>query len=69
MDITNFIVTQREKALLAGDYGTYRTQLARRLLVVRRKLNYTSTKNRKYSAKAPVSVEDIRSNHEWGIPS
>lgn len=64
MDITGFVVTQREKALLVGDYGSYRTQLSRRLLVVRRKLNYTSTRGRKYSAKAPVSAENVKSNHE-----
>lgn len=71
MDITKFIVARREKALLVGDYGSYRTQLSRRLLVVRRKLNYTSTRNRRYSAKAPISTEDIKSNHEWvfRIPS
>ena len=63
MDITGFVVAQRNKALLLGDYGSYRKQLSRRLLVVRKKLNY-STKGRKYSAKPPVTVEDIASNHE-----
>ncbi len=65
MDITNFIVSQREKALLIGDYGSYRKQLSRRLLVVRRKLNHTSPKGRKYAAKAPVTAEDIGNNHEY----
>ena len=64
MDITSFVVSQREKALLVGDYGSYRKQLSRRLLVVRRKLNYTSTKGRKYAAKAPVTAEDIADKHE-----
>ena len=65
MDITDFIVSQRQKALLVGDYGSYRKQLSRRLLVVRRKLNYTSMKGRKYAAKTPVSVDDIARNHEF----
>lgn len=69
MDITDFIVTWREKALSIGDYSSYRTQLSRRLLVVRRKLKYTSTKGNKYSAKAPISVEDITENHELAITS
>ena len=64
MDITNFVVSQREKALLVGDYGSYHIQLSRRLLVVRRKLNHTATKGPNYSAKDPVSAEDIKSNHE-----
>lgn len=65
MDITSFIVSQREKALLVGDYGTYRKQLSRRLLVVRRKLNYTSPKGHKYAPKAQVTAEDIATNHEY----
>ena len=65
MDITDFIVSQRQKALLVGDYGSYRKQLSRRLLVVRRKLNYTSVKGRKYAAKSPVSADDIAKNHEF----
>jgi len=65
MNITNFVVSQREKALLVGDYGSYRKQLSRRLLVVRKKLNYTSPKGRKYVSKAPVTAENIASNHEY----
>ncbi|KAL8686327.1 MAG: hypothetical protein Q9218_007182 [Villophora microphyllina] len=64
MDITRFVVSQRDKALLIGDYGSYRKQLSRRLLVVRKKLNYSS-KGRKYTPKAPVTAEDIANNHEF----
>lgn len=64
MDITKFIVNQREKALLVGDYGSYRRQLSRRLHTVRRKLDHTSAKGRKYVAKAPITAEDIANNHE-----
>ena len=67
MDITAFIVSQREKALLIGDYGSYRKQLSRKLLVVRKKLNYASPKNRKYAPKPPVTTEDIANNHECAL--
>ncbi|KAL8722980.1 MAG: hypothetical protein Q9181_007379 [Wetmoreana brouardii] len=63
MEITKFIVIQRDKALLVGDYGSYRKQLSRRLLVVRKKLNYAS-KGRKYTPKTPVTAEDVAGNHE-----
>ncbi len=65
MDVTNFIVSQREKALLVGDYASYRKQLSRRLLVVRKKLHYTSTKGKKYVARPAVTAEHIAENHEY----
>ena len=68
MDITNFIVSQREKALLVGDYASYRKQLTRRLLVVRKKLHYTSTKGKKYTARPTVTAEDIAKSHEYIEP-
>lgn len=68
MDVTNFIVSQREKALLVGDYGFYRKQLSRRLLIVRKKLHYTSTKGKKYAARPAVTAEDITRNHEYVDP-
>lgn len=67
MDITHFIVARRDKALLVGDYGSYRTSLSRRLLTLRQKLKYTSVSGRKYAAKAPIAVEDVRANHESGF--
>ena len=65
MDVTNFIISQREKALMIGDYASYRKQLSRRLLVVRKKLHYTSTKGKKYAARPEVTAEDIARNHEY----
>ncbi|KAL8993363.1 MAG: hypothetical protein Q9188_007350 [Gyalolechia gomerana] len=64
MDITRFIVSRRNKALLVGNYGLYRKQLSRRLLVVRKKLNYSS-KGCKYNPKTPIVAEDIGNNHEF----
>lgn len=67
MDITSFIVAQRNKAVLVGDYGYYRRQLSRRLLVVRKKLNYVSltSKGRKYAAKPPITVQNISDKPEF----
>ena len=65
MDITNFVVSQREKALSVGDYASYRKQLSRRLLVVRKKLHYTSIKGQKYAARPAVTAEDIAKDHEF----
>ncbi|KAL9000427.1 MAG: hypothetical protein Q9169_000944 [Polycauliona sp. 2 TL-2023] len=63
MDITKFIVSQRDKALLVGDYGSYRKQLSRRLLVVRKKLN-CSSKGRKYNPN-PITADDIARDQEF----
>lgn len=62
MEITAFVVAQREKSLLAGDYGSYRKQLSRRILTVRRKLNYVSAKG---TPKPSITPQDIASNHEY----
>lgn len=62
MEITAFVVAQREKALLVGDYWSYRKQLSRRILTVRRKLNYVSTKG---PPKNSITPQDIASNHEY----
>ena len=64
MDITNFLVKQRGQTLSVGDYASYRTQLSRRLLTVRRKLNYKSVKGGQYAAQPPISAEDVKKNHE-----
>ena len=65
MDITKFIVSHRENALLVGDYASYRKQLSRRLLVVRKKLYYTSIKSKKYVARPAVTAEEVAQNHEY----
>ncbi|GIK02277.1 hypothetical protein Aspvir_006326 [Aspergillus viridinutans] len=62
MEITDFIFKQREDVLLAGDYNAYRAHTTRRLHKLRKKLGQTTPKGRKYTAKPPVSAEDISSN-------
>lgn len=67
MDITAFIVALRNKALLVGDYGSYRRQLSRRLLVVRKKLKYVSptSKGHKYAAKPQITAKNLSDNPEF----
>jgi len=65
MDITKFVISAREEALLYGDYGTYCTRLSRRLRNCRKNLSI-ATKNRgKYHPKAPVTAEQIAENPEY----
>jgi signal recognition particle subunit SRP68 len=64
MDITKFIVSRRNDALLVGDYGLYRRQLSRRILTLRRRLGRATPKGRKYAAKAPITAEELASNPE-----
>ncbi|KAK4234672.1 signal recognition particle subunit SRP68 [Achaetomium macrosporum] len=65
MDITKSVISLREKALLYGDYSTYRSQLSGKLLNCRKKLNI-ATKNRgKFHPRAPVTPEQIAENHEY----
>jgi signal recognition particle subunit SRP68 len=64
MDITSFVVKRRNDALLVGDYGSYRQQLSRQLLTLRRRLGRTSSKGKKYTPKAPITAQDVCSNPE-----
>lgn len=65
MDITAFVVAQRDEALLLGDYNTYRQTCSRRILTLRKRTGRATPKNAKYSAKAPVTAEDIAKGHEY----
>lgn len=64
MDITKFVVSSREKALLYGDYATYRTQLVGRLLNCRKKLNIATKHRGKFHQKAQPTPEQLAENHE-----
>ncbi|CAK7227790.1 signal recognition particle subunit srp68 [Sporothrix bragantina] len=64
MDITQFVVSSRDKALLYGDYSTYRTQLAHRLLNIRKRLRVATRHRGKYNhnangIKAEQVAEDV----------
>lgn len=65
MDITNFVVSARNQALLYGDYTTYHKQLVKKLHKCRKRLNI-ATKNRgKFTKKDPITAEDLSENHEY----
>ncbi|KYK59418.1 Signal recognition particle 68 kDa protein [Drechmeria coniospora] len=65
MEITSIVVQGRDQALLYGDYSTYHSQLAKRLLNSRKKLGI-ATKNRgKFQKKKDVTPEDVAGNHEY----
>ncbi|KAF2004798.1 hypothetical protein P154DRAFT_37689 [Amniculicola lignicola CBS 123094] len=65
MDITKFIVEYREQAFLTGSYNAYRTQLARRVRTLRKKLGRATPKNAKYTGKTPVTAEEVAKNVEF----
>jgi signal recognition particle subunit SRP68 len=64
MDITDFILTHRERAFLVGDHGSYRTLLSRQLATLRRKLGIATAKNAKYTTKV-VTAEEVGQNIEY----
>ena len=68
MDITKFVVDYREAAFLVGGHATYRAQLSRRLLTVRKKLGRATPKNAKYASKAPVTAAEVGQNIEYVWP-
>lgn len=64
MDITNYIIQSRDKALLYDDHATYKNQLTRRIASSRKKLGI-QTKNRgKYHPRGPITAEEIAENRE-----
>ncbi|EGC49657.1 signal recognition particle 68 [Histoplasma capsulatum var. duboisii H88] len=67
MDITSFIVSHREDALLAGDYNSYRAQLTRRLHTIRKKLGQTTPRGKKYSAKPTITAEKVANDTNFAF--
>ena len=68
MDITKFVVSGRDAALLYGDYGTYQAQLGKKLLNCRKKLG-VNTKNRgKFQKKDGPTPEQVAENKESVTP-
>ncbi|KAK8106243.1 Signal recognition particle subunit SRP68 [Apiospora kogelbergensis] len=65
MDITEFIVSSRNAALLYGDYSTYHRQSTKKLANCRRKLGL-ATKNRgKFTKKGDVTADQISQDHAY----
>ncbi|KAF2420544.1 hypothetical protein EJ08DRAFT_26691 [Tothia fuscella] len=59
MDITSFIITRRDAALLIGDYKSYHGQLSRQLASVKKKLGLAIKKNAKFSKQKEITAEDV----------
>jgi signal recognition particle subunit SRP68 len=64
MNITNSVVSERDRALLAGDYSSYHSQATRRIHNLRRRLG-ASNRGRKYNPKAPVTPDNVAQNAEY----
>ena len=65
MNITSYVVSERESALLAGDYNAYRAQATRRIHSLRKRLGQATPKGRKYAQKSPITADDIQRDHEY----
>ncbi|KAL7628087.1 signal recognition particle subunit srp68 [Parahypoxylon ruwenzoriense] len=65
MDITNFVVSARNQALLYGDYSTYHRQLAKKLHNCRKRLDIVSRNRAKFTKKEAVTAEQVAENHEF----
>ncbi|KAI2617026.1 hypothetical protein GGS26DRAFT_577490 [Hypomontagnella submonticulosa] len=65
MDITNFVVSARNQALLYGDYNTYHRQLTKKLHNCRKRLNIVTKNRSKFSKKDPVTATQLSENHEF----
>ncbi|EXJ81727.1 hypothetical protein A1O1_07792 [Capronia coronata CBS 617.96] len=64
MNITSSVVSERDRALLGGDYSVYHAQATRRIHNLRRRLGATN-RGRKYNPKSPVTAESVAQNAEW----
>lgn len=64
MEITKSIVSERNRALLGGDYGVYHAQASRRIHTIRKRLGATTPRGRKYTPKSAVTAQDIAKNGE-----
>lgn len=65
MDITHSVLSERDRALLGGDYETYHAQATRKLHALRRRLGAATLKGRKYSPKSEVTAENVAQNSEY----
>jgi signal recognition particle subunit SRP68 len=59
MDLTSYVASERDAALLVGDYKTYRAQATRRIHSLRKRLGQVTPKGRKYATKSPITAADI----------
>ncbi|KAJ9614574.1 signal recognition particle subunit srp68 [Cladophialophora chaetospira] len=64
MNITTSVASERNRALLGGDYNAYHAQATRKIQNLRRRLG-AATPGRKYTPKAKVTAENAAKNAEW----
>lgn len=62
MNITQSIVSERERALIGGDYAAYHAQATRRIHGLRKRLGAATPRGRKYTPKAPVTTTNVLEN-------
>lgn len=67
MNITHSVVSERDRALLAGDHSSYHAQATRRIHNLRRRLG-ASNRGRKYNPKAAVTPDNVVQNAEYIYP-
>ncbi|KAI0406861.1 Cupredoxin [Xylaria palmicola] len=65
MDITNFVVSARNQALLYGDHATYHRLLAKKLHTARKKLDIGSRNRSKFTKPGPVTAAQLSESHEY----
>lgn len=65
MDITNFVLSARNQALLYGDYTSYHRLLAKKLHTSRRKLNIVNKNRSKFTKRGSITADQIAENHEY----
>ncbi|KAH7375051.1 signal recognition particle 68 kDa protein [Plectosphaerella cucumerina] len=65
MDITKFVVSGRDAALLYGDYSTYQAQLGTKLANCRRKLGISTRNRGKFQTRDDVTPEQVAEHNEY----
>lgn len=65
MDITKFVVGERSKAFLYGDYASYRSSLSQKLRNCRKHLGQETKNRAKFQKKAGVTAEQIGGKSEY----
>ncbi|KAI1432799.1 hypothetical protein GGR50DRAFT_672176 [Xylaria sp. CBS 124048] len=65
MDITNFVVSARNQALLYGDHTTYHRVLVKKLHTLRKRLDLVTKNRAKFTKKGPVTAEQIAENFDF----
>ncbi|KAI5865083.1 hypothetical protein GGS23DRAFT_557601 [Durotheca rogersii] len=65
MDITTFVVSARNQALLYGDYSTYHKQLSKKLHNCRKRLDIVTKNRGKFTKREPPTAEQVSENHEF----